>query len=68
MLALEPGRHDTFDRKSIQNSPLDRIGTTFVHPIAIANPLRRHLMSWKVTASSDLAFRLRKTERKYIRE
>ncbi len=42
----------------------DRIGRTSVHPTTIANPLRRHFMSWKIPASTDLAFRLREAVRK----
>ncbi len=65
MLALEPGRLVLFFRKKVcKKLAADRIGTTSVHPTAIANPLRRHLMSWKEGASSDLAFRLRQTERR----
>ncbi|WP_205600317.1 hypothetical protein [Sphingobacterium luzhongxinii] len=35
------GRQLLFPKKVIKNSPLCRIGTTLLHPPAIANPLLR---------------------------
>src|SRR5690606_4676422 len=44
-LSSMPDWHDTFDRKSVQNSPLKMFGTTVVPPFAIAKPFNAALLA-----------------------